>query len=206
MQVDKSQDSHIHIPIVSFLNKIVTRIAEATAWLNVALIFIILTQVTLRYGFNSGMATLEELIWHLYAIAFMFGVAYAITTDSHIRVDIIHSFLSKKSQRIIEILGILFLLMPFIIIVLDHSLAWVAESYRVLESSSSPTGLPYRWIIKSVIPITLVLMFIAALARLIKEVVLLIKHDNHSTEASGRVLMIKKLFSPQFQDTNQEKK
>ncbi len=198
-----TQDSPVYIPIVSFLNKIVTKIAGATAWLNVALIFIILTQVTLRYGFHNGLVALEELIWHFYAIAFMFGISYAITTDSHIRVDVVHMYLSTKTQRIIEILGILFLLMPFIIIILDHSLGWVSESFRVSESSANPTGLSYRWIIKSVIPISLVLMFIAALAKLIEELVLLAKGDNKNNNIPGRVSMIRNLFRPQFKDCNQ---
>ncbi len=201
--MQKEQDSDTHIPIVSFLNKIVTRTAETTAWLNVALILIILTQVILRYGFHNGLVALEELIWHLYAVAFMFGVAYAVTTDSHIRVDIVHSNLPIRTQRIIEILGILLLLMPFIVIIIDHSLGWVAESYRVLESSSNPTGLPYRWIIKSVIPMALILLFIAALAKLIEQSVLLITHNDNHRNTPGRVSMIKHLFYPQFQNNNQ---
>ena len=206
LQTEQSADHQVYIPIVSFLNAVVRRIAETTAWLNVALIFIILTQVILRYGFNNGLPSLEELIWHFYAIAFMFGIAYAITTDSHIRVDIVHTYLSVKTQRIIEILGILLLLMPFTVIVLDHSLSWTMESYRVMESSSSPTGLPYRWIIKSVLPLALILMFIAALARLIEQLILLINHNNNGQSIPGRVSMIRQFFSPQFQDCNQEDK
>ncbi len=200
------KNAHIHIPIVSFLNKIVTSIAGTTAWLNVALIFIILTQVILRYGFSNGMVELEELIWHLYAVAFMFGVSYAITTDAHIRVDLAHMHFSTKAQRIIEILGVALLLMPFTVIIIDHSLGWVAESYRVSESSANPTGLPYRWIIKAVLPISLALVFIAALAKLIEESVLLITHNNrHNGTTPGRVSMIKNLFYPQFKNNNQEK-
>jgi len=85
-----NQNKKFNIPIVSYLNKFVQRIAETTAWLNVVLIFIILLQVVLRYGFHRGLVPLEELMWHLYCIAFMFGIAYAMTTDSHIRVDLIH--------------------------------------------------------------------------------------------------------------------
>jgi TRAP-type mannitol/chloroaromatic compound transport system permease small subunit len=198
-----SQEPPGYIPIVSFLNKIVTKIAGVTAWLNVALMLIILTQVILRYGFHNGLVALEEIIWHLYAVAFMFGISYAITTDSHIRVDIIHMHLPIKTQRIIEILGILFLLMPFVVIILDHSLEWVSESFRVSETSSNPTGLPYRWIIKSIIPISLILIFIAALAKLIEEVVLLKNSSSKNNRMPGRVSMIRELFRPQFNDCNQ---
>lgn len=65
------------IPIVDFLNNLVSRIAETTAWLNVLLIGIIVAQVVMRYGFNHGLVPLEELMQHFYAVAFIFGLAYA---------------------------------------------------------------------------------------------------------------------------------
>ena len=192
-----------HIPIVAFLNGIVRRVAETTAWLNVVLIVVILAQVVMRYGFNRGMVPLEELMWHLYAVAFMFGMAYAVTNDSHIRVDLVHMALPKRVQHVFEILGILLLLMPFLIILFDHSLGWVIEAYRINESSQNPTGLPYRWIIKAVVPITMLLIFIAALARLIQEVSLLFHHGKEpDVSTPGRVSMMRHLFKPQRTSDN----
>lgn len=194
-------ESSYRILIVDLLNGIVRRIAETTAWLNVVLIGVIIVQVVLRYGFNNGSVVLEELMWHFYAVAFMFGIAYAITNDSHIRVDLIHMNMSRRSQHIIEILGITLLLMPVLFVLFDHSLDWVADSYRVDEGSSSPQGLPHRWIIKSVVPMTVFLMFLAALARLIQEVLLLLHYGKEpEPEISGRVTMMRRFFHVQATD------
>lgn len=196
-----------HIPIVAFLNGIVRRVAEFAAWFNVALICVIVVQVVMRYGFNKGLVPLEELMWHLYAVAFMFGMAYAVTNDSHIRVDLVHMALPRRAQHVFEILGILILLMPFLWILFDHSLGWVIEAYRVNESSANPTGLPYRWVIKSVVPATMFLIFLAALARLIQETMLLLHHGKEpSDDTPGRVSMMRHLFKPQRKeqdDTNE---
>ena len=170
----------VRVPVSSFLTSIVTTITTKTAWFNVVVMLIILIQVTLRYGFNSGEAWVDELIWHFYAF-FMFGLSYAITSDSHIRVDIMHMRLSKRKQRIIEVLGILFLIMPFTIIIFDHSIGWVHHSFMANEFSENTTGLPYRWIVKSLLPASLILIFIASLSELIKNVVLLI-YSNTSTD------------------------
>ena len=191
------------IPVVELLNGFVRRIAETTAWFNVALILVIVVQVVMRYGFNKGLVPLEELMWHLYAVAFMFGMAYSVTNDSHIRVDIVHMALPRRAQHVFEILGILFLLMPFLWILFDHSLSWVIESYRVNESSQNPTGLPYRWLIKGVVPTTMVLIFIAALARLIQEVLLLLHHGKEPDgDVPVRVSLMRHLFKPQLKDEN----
>jgi len=166
--MNQSNDAEYRIPIVEALNGAVRRVGHFFAWFNVLLIAVILLQVVLRYGFNSGLVYLEELIWHLYATAFMFGLSFAMVTDSHIRVDIVHMGMKKENQHRWEIFGILFLLLPFIVVVFIHSLEWVGYSYNVGESSANPTGLPYRWIVKSVIPLSFLMLFIATIARLIR--------------------------------------
>ena len=187
---------NVHIPIVSFLTSIVTTITTKTAWINLLVMFTILIQVTLRYGFHAGEAWVDEFIWHLYAF-FMFGLSYAITTDSHIRVDIAHMKFTRRKQRIIEVLGIVFLIMPFTIIIFDHSIGWVHHSFMANEFSENTTGLPYRWIVKSLLPISLVLIFIASLSELIKNIVLLIHSENLTdNQSSGSSSAIGRLFTP----------
>ncbi len=184
------------IPIVDLLNGIVQKIAETTAWLNVVLIGAILTSILWRYGFHNALVFLEELIWHIYAVAFMFGIAYGITIDSHVRVDLIHMNLSRRKQHVIEILGIAFLMLPCLWIVFDHSLSWVADSYRVDEHSSAPTGLPHRWIIKSFLPMSFALMIIATVSRLIQETLLLFHHGKEPVVTDPvDVGMLKHLFN-----------
>ena len=183
------------IPIVSTLNKIVQRIVETVAWLNFVLIFLILITVILRYGFHRHglllgwpLVPMEELQWHFYSVPFMFGLAYAITNDSHIRIDIVRMKISKRSQHIFEILGILFLLLPCAIILFDFSLDYTIYAITHHESSQSTMGLPHRWIVKSVIPITMLLIMIASVARLIQEIVLLrhLMKNNNSKEREDR--------------------
>lgn len=181
------------IPIVDRMNGLVKRIAVATAWLNVILIAVILLQVVMRYGFNRGMVPLEELMWHLYAVAFMFGMAYAIAENTHIRVDIIYLNISVRRQHAMEIFGILVLLLPFLWVLFHHSVSWTYDAWRVGEASANPTGLPYRWVIKAVVPLSAVLMFIAAIARLIRASLLWI-NGNQPRPASTSDSALKKLF------------
>ena len=200
----------IHIPIVSSLNKIVQRIVETAAWLNVLVIFLILITVILRYGFhrnqlllNWPLVPMEELQWHFYSVPFMFGLAYAITKDSHIRIDILRLHMSKKLKHIFEILGIILLLMPCTIILFDFSLDYTITSFTMKEASQSAIGLPYRWIVKSVMPLSMLLIMIASVGKLIEEVVLLLyPHDIFSKETSQEKNMRKwpggDLFRPQL--------
>ncbi|MCP4718794.1 MAG: TRAP transporter small permease subunit [Desulfobacteraceae bacterium] len=143
-------------------------IGHIVMWSNGLLILVIILQVVLRYGFGHGMVTLEELQWHLYALGIMMGASYALVTDSHIRVDIIQANMSQKWKDRWELFGIFFLLLPFALVIFHQSLDFVYESFRVNESSDAPLGLPFRWIIKGVIPVSFALLILATIARAIR--------------------------------------
>ena len=163
------------VPIADALDKFVRGVGHVVCWANAALIVVIISQVVLRYGFGRGLVILEELQWHLYALAVMVGVSYAQVTNSHIRVDVIAVRLSAKTIRLWELFGILVFVLPFIYVVFYHSLDFVAESWRLNERSDAPVGLPWRWAIKSVIPISFGLLALAVVARFIRDLAALIR-------------------------------
>lgn len=166
------------VPLADGIDRFIQRIGLTVAWVYVALVLVIILQVILRKGFASGLIALEELQWHLYAVGVMFGLSYAQTTNSHIRVDLFYSSFRARTKRIIEIIGILFLVMPFIAIVFFHSLDFVADSWRINEHSDAPSGLPWRWLIKGSIPITFALLGLAMVSRLIRDFTLLLRGDD----------------------------
>ena len=150
------------------LDAFIRSIGHVIMWTNGILVLVIILQVVLRYGFGHGLVILEELQWHLYALGIMFGASYAQMMDSHIRVDIIHARLSRKWRNRWDLFGTLFLLLPFIIIIFHQSLDFVYESWRVNERSDAPMGLPWRWAIKGVIPVTFGLLGVATISRAVR--------------------------------------
>ncbi len=155
------------------IDVVIRSIGHFVMWTNIVLIVVIILQVILRYVFGLGLVVLEELQWHLYALGIMFGASYAMMMDSHIRVDIVHARLSEKWRNRWDLFGIIFLLLPFAIVVFHQSLDFVYESWRVNERSDAPMGLPWRWAIKGVIPISFGLLVIASLSRAVRIVSLM---------------------------------
>ena len=146
----------------------IKHIGHIVMWGNGILILVIILQVVLRYGFGKGLVIFEELQWHLYGLGIMIGASYALVTDSHIRVDIIQAGMTPKWKNRWELFGILFLLLPFAFVIFDQSLDFFHESYRVNERSDAPLGLPFRWIIKGVIPLSFALLILAAISRTVR--------------------------------------
>lgn len=166
------------------MDAVVVAASRWAAWLYLMLVLVVLAQVVLRYFFHHGLVALEELMWHLYAVAFLFGLSFALVRDAHVRVDLIHARFSPRMRAAIEIIGILLLVLPLVLVVVHHSLAWVELSYRLNESSQSPGGLPHRWLIKSAIPVAMGLVGLAAIGRVARELAVLMSRS-HKEQSQG---------------------
>ncbi len=143
------------------------RIAAAFSWVWLALITVIVVAVVLRYAFGIGLIELEELQWHLYALGFLVGLVACATRDRHVRVDVLRERMSPRTRNWVDLYGILLLQIPFLVLVFWSALPFVADSFAVGERSASAGGLPFRWLLKSVLPISFALLSVATLAQLV---------------------------------------
>jgi TRAP-type mannitol/chloroaromatic compound transport system permease small subunit len=150
-------------------DRFVVQVSNIAAWLFPILMLAITAQVILR---NSGMnqAWLDDLQWWLYGAAVLMGVGYAVTTDSHVRVDILYdSFPSDKKTRI-NIFAIGWLFLPFIILSWDVTYDYALSSVRANEGSDSPNGLHNLWILKVFMNASFVFIGIACWSAIVRNV------------------------------------
>jgi len=143
-----------------------TSLARWLSWIWIVLIGVVVLNVTMRYLFAEGRIEFEEIQWHLYAIGFLIGLATCMDSDDHIRVDVFHERMSLRSRAWIELYGLLLLFFPFVISVLIFSVPFVAYSYTSGEVSDAAGGLSHRWLIKSVLPLSMILLLLGGLSRL----------------------------------------
>jgi TRAP-type mannitol/chloroaromatic compound transport system permease small subunit len=150
------------------LKKIISKTGKISSWFSLALVLLISTDVLLRYVFNFSTASLYEMEWHLFAIIFLLASPYTLQKNKHVRVDVFYNNFSKRTKNIIDLIGNIIFLIPFSFIIFYTSLPFVEDSYSILESSPDPGGLPYRFIIKSIIPIAFFLLMIQGILNTIK--------------------------------------
>ena len=150
------------------LKKIISKTGKISSWFSLALVLLISTDVLLRYVFNFSSASLYEMEWHLFAIIFLLASPYTLQKNKHVRVDVFYNNFSKRKKNIVDLIGNIIFLIPFSFIIFYTSLPFVEDSYSILESSPDPGGLPYRFIIKSIIPIAFFLLMIQGILNTIK--------------------------------------
>lgn len=149
------------------------RLGAWASWLWLVLLALIASSVVLRYVFGEGRVELEELQWHVYALGFLIALSLGVVGDDHVRVDVLHERMPLRWRAWVEIYGTLLLLLPFVALVLYYSMPFVHASWAVGEVSQAPGGLPYRWLMKAVLPLGFVLLGLAAIARLTRATCLL---------------------------------
>lgn len=147
---------------------------KTASWLVLVLVLLICYDVAMRYLFQQGSVALQEMEWHLFALIFLLGSAYTLKHDEHVRVDIIYNspFMSDKKRALVNIFGVLFLLLPFCILVLTSSWPFVENSFYYNEGSPDPGGLSNRFLLKGSLLLAFSLLILQALADMAKNILI----------------------------------
>lgn len=154
-----------HNRLSYWLDKALVAIGEASAWIWLLVLAVVLTNVFSRFVLSRGSIALEELSWHLFGAALMLALAYAVVRDDHVRVDVLREKFTLRSQAITELLAILILALPVVLLMIDALIPFAYQAFIYNERSQAPSGLPHRFVFKSVLPLGLALVALALFSR-----------------------------------------
>ncbi|RFA24750.1 C4-dicarboxylate ABC transporter permease [Alkalilimnicola ehrlichii] len=143
-------------------------LGRLSAWLWLGVLAVVVANVVARFFLRGGSIWLVELSWHLFGAAMLLSLSYAVVTDSHVRVDLFHERFQLKTKAAIELVGFVLLLLPALYILIAELIPYAHRSFIYNERSQAPSGLPYRWILKSLVPIAFALLALAVVSRLSK--------------------------------------
>lgn len=142
------------------------RFSDVMGWIaavfNIVMLLNVFYDAIMRYFFRTGSIAMQELEWHLFAVVFLFGMAYALKEDGHVRVDILYDHFSPRWKATVNIGGTLLFLVPLSILIIEGSVWYVKEAYTLNEISGDPGGLTHRWLIKAAIPVSFVFLMVSA--------------------------------------------
>lgn len=148
----------------SFIGRLSGLFGWLAGWLCVAMIATVFVDVILRYAFRGGSIAMQELEWHFFAAMFLLGAAYAMREDANVRVDVWYSRMGPKSQAAVNLFGTLVFVFPMAALIIHSSWDFVAYAYSIREGSPDPGGLPYRFVVKAVLPLAWFLVMLQAAA------------------------------------------
>ena len=144
-------------------------------WLILGATVISAVNAVLRKGFSIGSNAALEIQWYLFAGVFMLGVGYVMLKNDHVRIDFISGKFSRRTNAIIDVIGIVVFTIPLAIIMIDLAWPYFMRAYDSGEMSQNAGGL-IRWPVILLIPLGFALLLMQAVSELIKRIGFLTGH------------------------------
>lgn len=154
--------------VASALDRLNLAIGVGVAWLVPLMAISTAIIVVLRYGFGIGAIALQEAVIYMHSTVFMLGAAMALQRDEHVRVDIFYRNYTQRSKAWVNALGHIVFTLPVCLLIFSTSLGYVNESWSDLERSPEAGGIPAVFLLKTIIPVTAVLLGLQAIAEALK--------------------------------------
>lgn len=173
---------------VLWLDAFAEFIGKSTAWLTLAMVLITAWVVFTRHVFGAGSIALQESVTYMHATVFMLGAAYTLKQGGHVRVDIFYRRYSPFGRAWVEVLGSLLLTLPLMIFIALGSWDFVAESWRIKETSTDSGGLAWVYCLKALVPLMAISIGLQALSELLRNLFLLMNVsgvDEHIRNKDG---------------------
>jgi len=158
--------------IFSFINKFAGFLCAFLVVLMTLNVFIV---VLLRYLFGISFIWMQETYVWMHAYIFMVAAGYTYLNDEHVRIDILYKNSSPIYRAIVDLIGNIILLLPFLYIIWIFSFPFVYKSWTMSEISREAGGLSMLYLLKFAILLFVFLLFIQTLSKIINNILLIIK-------------------------------
>ncbi|MEM8593871.1 MAG: TRAP transporter small permease subunit [Pseudomonadota bacterium] len=159
----------VKVPMLALtyrIEQIIEEIGHGLAWLVFVMMLCVCATVLLRSGFHQGHIALQESVTYCHAALFMIGASFALKHDAHVRVDVFYQRMSPRTQHWVNALGIICFLFPMTAFIALNSLGFVDASWAIRETSADPGGLPFVYLLKTLIPLMAAMLFIQGMCLL----------------------------------------
>ncbi len=152
-----------------WIDRLNDAVGRSVAWLVLAAVLISAGNALVRKLSNNSSNAFLEIQWYLYAAVFLLAAGRTLLTQDHVRIDVVSSRFSARTQSWIEVFGLVAFLMPLVTVVITLSWPLVVRAFVSGEVSSNAGGL-VRWPVMAMLPLGFALLGLQGLSELIKRI------------------------------------
>jgi TRAP-type mannitol/chloroaromatic compound transport system permease small subunit len=155
------------------IDRLIAAIGRAVMWLSLFLVLMQFAVVVMRYAFGVGSIWLAESLIYGHAALFLLAAGWTLQQNGHVRVDVFYSQMSARGRAIVDLLGALLLLLPFMAVIIFFALPYAARSWSIFERSRETSGLPFVYLLKTLIPLFALLLGLQGCSQAMRAALLL---------------------------------
>jgi TRAP-type mannitol/chloroaromatic compound transport system permease small subunit len=157
------------LSLSALIDRVNEAIGKAMGAAILAAVLISAGNAVIRKAFNISSNSWLELQWYLFGAAFMLAAAYTLRQNEHIRIDILYGTLSRRTQHWIDLLGHIFFLMPFVLLMSFMLVPYAVRAYVNGEISTNAGGL-LIWPARALLALGFILLSFQGLSEIIKKI------------------------------------
>ena len=141
-------------------------------WAILIMVLISAGNAVSRYALNIASNAWLELQWYLFALVFLLCSGYTLLHNEHIRIDVVSSYLSRRTQVWIDVFGLVLFLLPMSLFIMWLSWPIFMNAWTSGEISGNSGGL-IRWPARLLVPLGFFLLSAQGFSELIKRIAFL---------------------------------
>jgi TRAP-type mannitol/chloroaromatic compound transport system permease small subunit len=153
------------------IDAVTAAIGRAAVWCCLYAVLAEFAVVLMRYAF--GIGSLQESVLYAHAGLFMLAAAWTLQVGGHVRVDVFYRDARPRTRALVDLLGALLFLLPFAAALAALSLPYVERSWAILERSREASGLPFVYLLKTLIPVFALLIGLQGVAQALRAALVL---------------------------------
>ena len=158
--------------LVQQINKLTETLGAWLSWL-VLMMTLLVVVVVVGRKLGLGSIALQESVTYLHAMVFMLGLSFALKRKAHVRVDIFYRNYSPTKKALVDLIGGVFLLLPFCILIFVSSWDYVLASWAIFEGSSENDGIAATYLLKTLMLIMPVMLGLQGVAEVLNSLLTL---------------------------------
>jgi|SRR5579862_761984 len=159
--------------VADAIDRATAAIGRAAAWCCLFAVLAEFAVVLMRYAFGIGSIRLQESVVYAHAALFMLAAAWTLQIDGHVRVDVFYAQARPRAKAFVDLAGAVVFLLPFAAVLGWLSTPYVARSWSILEGSHEVSGLPFVYLLKTLIPLFALLIGLQGIAQAIRAALVL---------------------------------
>lgn len=161
--------------MINLINRI---IGNTFSWLALGIVVVCFWVVVERYAFGNTRLWMQDLYPWMNGVMFTAVAGFALYRNDHVRVDIFFRPAPVRRKALMDLIGVIAFLMPFMYVVWTYCFNFVQRSWRLMEASANPGGMPGLWVLKTFILVFAVLVALQGVAMLIRSVLILADRED----------------------------
>jgi TRAP-type mannitol/chloroaromatic compound transport system permease small subunit len=161
--------------IADGIDRINAAIARAAMWCALFMVVAEFTTVVMRYAFGAGSIALQEAVLYAQAALFLLSAAWTLQIGGHVRIDVFYAQARPRRRALVDLFGALVFLIPFAVALAVLSIPYAARSWGIFEHSREASGLPFVYLLKSLIPLFAVLIGLQGVSQAFRAAMVLIE-------------------------------